>query len=159
MRKVTRYFLVDKKLALHDTQCIRPAFSFREEVYQSEWRALLAGTSPAAAAFSSACTRAEVEGCVLSMRPSRPKNRTTPSAPLVVAAAEGELLSESGPPEIIVCAIRPAAAPLARRSAGARAAAASIWHGMARIRRGWIGVAAKCLRGCNLYQCRYIAHV
>lgn len=63
-----------------------------------------------------------------STRPSRPKSPTPPSAPLAAAAAETEE-SESGPSEIIACAIRPAAAPLARRSAGARAAAASIWHG------------------------------
>ena len=87
------------------------------------------GTSPAAAAASSACTRSAVGGCVRSTRPSRPKNPGPPPALLAAAAAEMEE-SESAPPEIIACAIRPAATPLARRSAGARAAAASIWRGM-----------------------------
>ena len=96
---------------------------------------------------------------MLSMRPSRPKNPTPPSAPLVAAAAEAELLAESGPPEIIACAIRPAAAPLARRSAGARAAAASIWHGMARISRldwGCCKVSERLQPATILV--RYVAH-
>jgi len=86
-----------------------------------------AGTSPAAAAISSACTRSAVGGCVRSDAPQLPKEPDTPPpAPLTSAAAETEV-SESGPSVIIACV-----------GCGARAAAASIWRGMACI--SWVGL-------------------
>jgi hypothetical protein len=86
-----------------------------------------AGTSPAAAAIIQALARApQSEGACAATRPSCPKNPTPPPAPLTSAAAETEI-SESGPSVIIACV-----------GCGARAAAASIWRGMACI--SWVGL-------------------